>query len=251
MPVTAALITAGVTTGVEGISAAYKNYKAKQIAKSNIRPQYVPNEQILENADLAASRAGTGLSDASRTLYTQENQRNLSQSLDAILRGGGGVNQIADLYANNNDSLLKLTSMDSQLQNANVNTFLNANEAKGKEYQSAWEINQFAPYNDRAQLAATLRNQSQQELSKALQTAEQGTSNYFIGTMYKDSLKNNNNTGNANADGIEGAFKTANDNYTPAPVKANQYYDNPSQRYINLLLQGDQNSLNDYNTGWG
>jgi hypothetical protein len=189
MPVTAALITAGTTAAIQLGSAAIKNRRANKIAKNNVRPDYVPNEQILQNADIAASRAGQGLSDASKTLYGQENERNLSQSLSAILRGGGGVNQISDLYANNNDAMLKLASLDNQLQNQNITQFLNANTAKGQEIQSAWTINEFDPYANNAQLSALLKGQAVQQLNAAGQTLSQGVSNYYTSQMYKDKSK--------------------------------------------------------------
>lgn len=252
--VAAGIASAGLTLQLG--SSIVKNHKAKQIAKANVRPDYTPNPEILQNADLAASRANTGLSDASKTLYGQENERNLSQSLDAILRSGGEANQVADLYANNTDALLKLAAMDSNLQSSNVNAFIGANAAKGSEIQSAWQINEFAPYNDRAQLAALLRMQSQQELNNAIQTGQQGAAQYSMATMYKP--KKEPTTKDANYDDIEGAFNQANMNYTPQQsrtrnpndVYGRDYMDTPSQRYIDAAIKaqlGNEDPLNQYN----
>ncbi len=246
MPVTAALVSAGVGAAVQLGDAAYKNYKAKKIAKSNIRPTYVPSPQIQQNADIAASRAGQGLSDASKALYGQENERNVSQSLDAILRGGGGTNQISDLYANNQDAMLKLASLDNQLQNQNITQFLNENSALGQENQTAWMVNKFDPYANKAQLAALLKEQSVEQLNKAGQTAEQGVSNYLTANLY-----------NNKATPLTQAQKDAKYKYGNVYMPQNQqaegsplgdYQDSPSKRYIDMILNSDPINSNWDNT---
>ncbi len=181
----AALIVGGATLLVEGGVAIAKSQKAKKIAKANMRPTYNVNPEIAQNQQLAASLAGSGFSDATKTLATQTNERNVSQSLDAIMRGGGGVNQVADIYANNQDFLLKLASEDARLQQNNITQFLNANSALGQEEQTAWNVNKYGPYADNAQLVAQLRQESMQALGKGIQGAEQGASNYLTANLYK------------------------------------------------------------------
>lgn len=218
MPVTAAVIGGAEAAGQAGLGL-YQLYKAKQIAKNNIRPEYTPNQQIIQNSDIAASRATTGLNDASLALSTQQNERNLSQGLDAILRSGGGVNQISDLYANNSDTLLKLAALDNQLQGQNVNTFMNANAAKGAEFQSAWQINKYAPYADRAQLASNLQANGFANLGKGIQTGGDTFSNYQLSNMYKNDKKD---------------FQADN----PGSVRGDTY-DTPSNRYIQSILKSN------------
>lgn len=231
MPVTAAVIGGAEAVGQAGLGL-YQLYKAKQIAKNNIRPEYTPNEQILQNADLAASRANTGLSDASLALATQQNERNLSQILDAILRSGGGTNQISDLYANNSDTLLKLAALDNQLQGQNVNTFMNANAAKGGEYQSAWQINKYAPYADRAQLASNLQSNGFGNIGKGIQTGTNTASNYMIGNFYKGQNQQN---GNQNFDVPLSMQQNPPDKYQYGNIYMNP--NGPASNYLKTVLQ--------------
>lgn len=211
MPVTAALITAGTTAAISLGKAAVQNSRAKKIAKANLRPDYVASEQIKENQRLAASLAGTGLSDSTRINAEQSAERNLSQSLNAILRAGGDGNQIADLYANNSDAMLKLAGADAELQRFNISQYLGANAALGGEKQTAWQVNEFAPYANNAQLAAQLRANAMQNASQGINSASQGVSNYLLQDLYKGGAnKSVGSNTNPNGDNILGAFDTAN-----------------------------------------
>lgn len=238
MPVTAALVgSLAAPTIALGTSIA-QNARANKIARNNVRPEYQVNPQIQQNADIAASRASTGLSDASRVLALQGNERNLSQSLDAITRGGGGSNQIADLYSNNADAMLRIAELDSRLQSGNIQQFLNANKDLAQETQSAWSINEFAPYEDKAKLAAQLKLSAMGNKSQALQGYGQAGSNYLLANMYKTNNGANNNS-NQNFDvplSMQGGGGNGNGNYKYGNVYMNQA-NTPAQRYINSAIQ--------------
>lgn len=246
MPVSAAiaLIPAAIQLGTSAV----QNYKAKKIAKNNIRPEYVPNAQVLQNADLTASRASRGLGDASLALATQENQINLSGSLDAILRGGGTTNQIADLYSNNSDAMLKLAALDSQLQDSHIQSFLTANAAKGAENQSAWAINKYGPYADKAQLAAQLRQSAVSNFSGGINGLSSVAANYLKSTLYKSPAPT---TPDKNFDVPVFMQENPQDKYNYGNVYAN----NPAaNNYINSIVQApyDPNAgdaLNTYHNG--
>ena len=260
MPVTAALITAGTTAAISLGTAAVQNHKAKKIAKANIRPDYVPSKQIIENRNLAASLAGTGLSDSTRINAEQSAERNLSQSLNAILRSGGDGNQIADLYANNNDAMLKLASADAELQRFNISQYLGANSALGQENQTAWQVNEFAPYANNAQLAAQLRANAMQNASQGINSASQGVSNYLLQDLYKGAAKSDiasaGNNSNPNGDNILGAFDSAN---KAMPTDYNTKYGQdfvPSQRYLRSSIKSGYDPMyeeylnNNYKSTW-
>jgi len=257
MPVTAALITAGTTAAISLGKAAVQNSRAKKIAKANIRPDYVPSEQIKENRDLAA---GTGLSDSTRINAEQSAERNLSQSLNAILRSGGDGNQIADLYANNNDAMLKLASADAELQRFNIDRFLGANSALGQENQTAWQVNEFAPYANNAQLAATLRANAMQNASQGINSAEKGVNNDLLQDLFKGAAKGDiaspGNNSNPNGDNIMGAFDASN---KAMPTDYNTKYGQdfvPSQRYLRSSIKSGYDPMyqdyfdNAYKSTW-
>lgn len=187
MPVSTALALA--PSAIQLGKSAIQSYKAKKIAKSNVRPDYVPSTQIQENRDLAASLAGTGLSDSTKALYGQQNERNLSQSLGAILRSGGSGNQISDLYANNNDALMKLNSMDAEMQRYNISQYLQTNKDLAQENQTQWQVNEYGPYADKAQLAGQLRLNSQENLGNGLSGLSKTASNYFLKQLYSSANK--------------------------------------------------------------
>lgn len=202
MPVTAALITGAATvipsiiatgtklaeSGAQFGLAAIQNAKAKKIAQSNIRPEYIPNKQIVENKNLAASLAGKGLPDATLQQGQQMNERNLSQSLSAILRSGGDGNQISDLYQANGDIMLKLAAMDAEAQKYNIAQYLSANEKVGQENQTAWMVNKYGPYANQAQLAATLRANAVKNATNAINGAATAEAGLLDSQLYNSSM---------------------------------------------------------------
>jgi hypothetical protein len=284
MPVTAALISAGAT-GLSLGTAAVQNSRAKKIAKANVRPDYVPSQQIQENRDLAASLSGTGLPDSTRVNAEQSAERNLSQSLNAILRSGSDGNQIADLYGANSDAMLKLAGADAELQRFNISQYLGANAALGGEKQSAWQVNEFAPYNNNAQLAAQLRANAVQNASNGINQGISGANNYALANLYKKNADKKATSSDPNSDGLLGAFNSANsfveDNNAKSLIKNDMlslydhyaWYDSkvnrsaqfdglknidaaPSQRYLKSSIRAGYDSAyqdlidNAYKTNW-
>jgi len=256
----AQLAVAGQKAAIGLGTAAIQNARAKKIAKANIRPEYQVNQQVQENRDLAASLAGTGLSDSTRINAEQSAERNLSQSLNAILRSGGDGNQIADLYANNNDAMLKLASADAELQRFNISQYLGANAALGQENQTAWQVNEFAPYANNAQLAATLRANAMQNASQGINSAEKGVSNYLLQDLFKGAAKGDiaspGNNSNPNGDNIMGAFDASN---KAMPTDYNTKYGQdfvPSQRYLRSSIKSGYDPMyqdyfdNAYKSTW-
>lgn len=251
MPVTAALISAGATAVSLG-TAAVQNSRAKKIAKANVRPDYVPSQQIQENKDLAASLAGTGLPDSTRVNAQQSAERNLSQSLNAILRSGGSGNQIADLYGANSDAMLKLAAADAELQRFNISQYLSANAALGGEKQSAWQVNEFAPYTNNAQLAAQLRANAVQNASNGINQGISGANNYALAKLY-DKEKDPTQKSDYN---LSGAFDELN---KKREVDYNTQYGQdftPSQRYIKSVIKSSYDPVyddflnNNYKSTW-
>lgn len=191
MPVTAAAIAAGTKVAESEAQlglAAIQAIQAKKIARNNIRPEYIPNKQIEQNKNLAASLAGKGLPDATLQQGQQMNERNVSQSLSAILRSGGDGNQISDLYQANGDIMLKLAAMDAEAQKYNIAQYLSANEKVGQENQTAWMVNKYGPYANQAQLAATLRANAVKNATNAVNGAVSAEATLLDSQLYNNSF---------------------------------------------------------------
>ena len=128
--------------------------KAKKLAASAVRPEYNIQQPIIDNQALAESRAGQGLSDSSKQLFTTQQDRGLTASIDAILRTGGNANQVNEAYDSFNTGLSRLSLAEDEAKFRNMNMYLRANEQLAQEQDKAWQINKYAPYADQMKLAS-------------------------------------------------------------------------------------------------
>lgn len=165
--VAAAAVGAGVGLAQAGVGIAQK-IKAAKLAKSNIRPILEDNEYLDDAYRVSQARASEGLNESSKQDFLTNNDRNLSSSIDAILKGGGSVNNISDLYDNNQGVLRRLAVADQEMQARNMQTYFAMLDKKQQEDSDQFFLNQYAPYQDKAALAASLAQQGQENLWKGI-----------------------------------------------------------------------------------
>lgn len=141
--------------------------KAAELERS--RPQYKISPLAGEDLSLAQSELSNGNSAAERAYSTLDNQQ-FSSSLGAILKGGGNVNNIGELYGNGQEGRLKLTAMRDNLRLNRVNNLFRASEENQQEQQTAWQLNKFAPWEDKAQANAAARTGAQGQIFNGVNT---------------------------------------------------------------------------------
>lgn len=190
----------GVAQSVQGI---VQNAQAKKIARNNKRPVYKIQQETMDNQALAESRASTGLSDAAMQVLKQGNERGLSSSLEAIMAGGGSVNNIGDLYGNYSDGVSKMALIDEEMRRRNIDNLVTQNMRLGAEKDKAWQVNVFAPYADKAQAAAALKAQGSQNLWKGINTVIGAGANAATAGQYKNEA--NNVYGSSGLNGVSGS----------------------------------------------
>ncbi len=175
MPTGGLLIAGTVAAG----SAAYgigsnisKNRKAKRREDAlGDKPVYNIQEPTLKNQYLAEYNAQQGLSDESRMMYEQQANRGLSESIDALLKAGGGINSISDLYANYQDKGMELANLDDQVRFRNQQLLMAQNEKTGNELDKVYQINKLAPWKDEKQAIAELRTMGRNDLNAGISIA--------------------------------------------------------------------------------
>jgi hypothetical protein len=170
---------------VQGVTGAIQKGKAKRMARANKRPVYEIQKPILDNQSLIESRAGQGLSDAALQTYRQSSERGLTSSIDAILAGGGSVNNIADLYSSFEGGISKMSLIDEEMRTRNVQNLITQNNALAGEQEKAWQINVYAPYADKAQAAAALSKQGTDNIWKGVNSVIGAGTNLATGNLYK------------------------------------------------------------------
>lgn len=183
MPATgipAADIAQGALGLGEAVVGLINDKKTRNIAEQlqRERPQYNISPLVDENLALAKSDLAQGMSSAASKAYTDLDNSQFSSSLGALLKSGGGANDIGALYGNNQEGRLRLAQMKDQLRLNQIQNVLRTSENKQNEQQTAWQLNQFAPWEDRAQANANARLGSQQQIWEGLGTVGAAIGNY-------------------------------------------------------------------------
>jgi hypothetical protein len=139
------------------------NEKKDKAALAALHPAfYKIQSEYFQNRNISEQQAGQGLPSAQRDYMTQGAERGLGAGIDAILRGGGGVNDASLLLSQYNQQIGKIGAEDAAQHIANLEYFKKANADLAGEKTKQWAINEYQPYE------AKLK-----ELKQNVQTDEQ------------------------------------------------------------------------------
>lgn len=145
------------------------NNKAKKTLKE--RPVYKIQDPNFRSKTIAENNAQQGLSDESLQIQEDNANAGLSQSLDVLMKSGGGVNSVSDIYNNFNENVRNLTLVDDQTRFRNQQALISANTMMSDELDKSFQLNQFAPWMDKmqktAQDKATAQNMQMAGISMA------------------------------------------------------------------------------------
>lgn len=183
-PLTIGAIIGGAQGVGQLVTGIVQKSKAAKMARKNPRPKYEIQKEILDNQNLTESKASEGLSDAAKQVYSTGAERGLSSSINAILKGGGSVNNIADIYDTYQGGISKLALIDEEMRARNIQNMINQNNVLASEKDKQWQVNVFAPYADKAQAAAALSKQGMDNIWKGVNTMTGAATNYLMGQQY-------------------------------------------------------------------
>lgn len=159
----------GLGQSVVGLINAEKTKHEAEIL-ANSRPKYNISPLVGEDLSLAESDLSNGMSSAATKAYEDSNNQQFSSSIGAILRNGGPVNNIGDLYGNNQDGRLKLSMMKDNLRLQQIKNLSDARQRMEQEQQTQWQVNDYAPWADKSQANAAARNGAQKQINDGLNT---------------------------------------------------------------------------------
>lgn len=184
MAAVAALIAALAIGGGTAIAGGIKAKKAKQAAALNAknRPVYQTPQSEFDTLSLLENRASQGLSDNSKQYYQQNQDRALTAGINGILQGGGSVNNIDSLLNQYSNANGRLALANDEAQVKNIYSLIGQRQRMADYQDKQFQINDYAPFADRAQQFAQERAQGQGMVSAGLNTAGSGIQN-FIGTL--------------------------------------------------------------------
>jgi|ERR1035437_3922107 hypothetical protein len=196
----------GLATGVVGLINSSKAKKtAEELART--RPLYPISPLAGEDLSLATSDLAN-MGNSATKAYDDLNNQQFSASLGAILKSGGGVNSIGDIYGNNQDGRLRLQQMKDNLRLNQIQNYVRANNAMQQEQQTQWQVNKDAVWKDAAQANAAARQGAQQQISQGLNTAGSAAMYYGqgVGEANKLKLPKYGETNNTNAPQFTGTM---------------------------------------------
>lgn len=144
----AGLITSGLSGLAKTILGADQIADGKEALRNAVRPEYEIQDEYVENVGIANNMAQSGLPAATRDFYSTQAERGLTSSTDAVLRSGGGMNAIADIYDRYNQSNLRLASEDALMRNKNIERLMENNRTLAGQKNIKWSIDKYEPYKD-------------------------------------------------------------------------------------------------------
>jgi hypothetical protein len=199
----------GLYQVAKGLIGESKAAKEEKIAKAN-RPILKPGKEFGENVSLAESELTQGMSAKAQKAYQYATDKATGSSLSAILKGGGNVNNIGDLYGANEEGRMRLSSMQDALRLSQIQSVVSARSAKAQEDQTAWQVNEYAPYKDELQALAKEKQGAADSVSRGIgqiggaamqYSQEKGEANLYekyFGSKNKPPLLNNDISYNRN-----------------------------------------------------
>lgn len=209
--------------------------KARRIQSNNQRPTYNIAPEEKRNQELAEYNSGFGLSEGAKQYYMNNAERGLSSGIDAILKGGGDMNNIGSLYGTFNDSNTRLAMIDDQRRMDNLRQLMNQNRSMRDEKDKSFQFNEYAPYADTAKAASELYSTGSQWISQGVNTGFKAVSTYAEGSNQRRDIRRVN-------EGIDGAEDLGTD-FSGTGSGVGLQNSRSAQSYIG----GGGNSLSSYN----
>lgn len=156
--------------------------KAKKAAREleATRPRATISDLVQQDLDLAENEAASGgLSARAERAYNNLNDKQFSSSLGAILRGGGSVNNVADVFGANDEGKQRLAMLSDQARLNQIGNLTRARSNMVNEQNKVFEFNEWRPWADKAQANAQARQGAENAIWSGIDTAAGAGMQYF------------------------------------------------------------------------
>jgi hypothetical protein len=166
-------VALGVAQTVAGLINAGKT-KKEAARLDKIRPKREISPLYGQNLSLAESELAGGMSQKAESAYNQALDRQQSGSLSAILRGGGDVNSVSDVFAAGEEGRQRLAMLTDELRLKQIDSVLKSRDVLAEEGDKNFIFNDYAPWADKSAANATARKDANAAIWGGLQTATGG-----------------------------------------------------------------------------
>jgi hypothetical protein len=160
------LVTMGALGVGQAVAGLFGKSKAKKEAErlAASRPKYAESPYAKQGLSLAESELSTGMSGEAKNAYEQGIDRDLSTSLNAVLKGGGSVNNIAEVFGASTQGRQRLAMMKDNLRLNQINNVVRAQNTMTEEREKAFQFNEWAPWADAAKANAGARQAAENQI---------------------------------------------------------------------------------------
>lgn len=228
MPDLASTAIGGGIALIDTVTNLVNKKKTKEEARElqRTRPKYQENQLIADDLSLAESEAASGgISARAERAYNNLNDKQFSSSLGAILRGGGSVNNVADVFGENEEGRQRLALISDQARLNQISNLSRARQNQVNEDNKAFEFNEWNPWADRAQANAQARQGAENGVWRGLDNLAGAGMQYF-GQKYNENqydkyFNRGNQTPTSNRGQLDFSF------YKPQPPQDVNPYDAP------------------------
>jgi hypothetical protein len=168
----------GLAQSVVGlINAGKAKREARELEKS--RPQYQISPLAGDELSLTKSELSSGgLSSTGQTAYNDLDNQQFSSSLESLLRGGGSVNNVADVYGQGQTGRLRLAQLNDQMRLQKINNYIGSARYYTEQTDKQFDFNKVRPWMDKAQATGQARQKADAGIWAGLGTAGAGVINY-------------------------------------------------------------------------
>lgn len=179
----------GIGTTVAGI---FEKKSADKTAAQlqATRPKLSNSPYIKDQLSLSESELSTGMSGGAKAAYESDLDKSLSTSLSAILKGGGSVNNVGEIFSNDQQGRGRLAIMKDNLRLAEIDRVSRSRDAAEQEREQQFGINEDAPWKDAAQANAQARQGAENQIWSGLGTAGAGLMRGLEGAKATDDYAN-------------------------------------------------------------
>lgn len=178
-------VGAAIQGGLGAISAITNLVKGNQLEKKadelkRTRPKYSITPESSDELSLAESELSNG-GTASTAAYNNLASGDYANSVDAILKSGGGANNIGDVYGAAENGREKLKLMQDDLRMKNLNNLILARRNMSEQRDKQFQFNQWMPWADKAQAVGLERENADKGAWEGLSTIAQAGMGYSQG----------------------------------------------------------------------
>lgn len=246
----AAAIPVALST-VQIIDSFEKEKKLKQEAAALERNKPVKQTSQFDKDALALneSELANGMSSAAEKAYNDSVDRGLASSISAMLKSGGNVNSIGDIYGATEQGRQNLAIMQDQMRLTQLQNVLHSYDKMASEDEKNWLVNLYGPYKDKLQAIGEQRKAAAQQRVAGMNTLGSGLMSAIGGDGVLKSFTDNLSGSDSPAGVLSGAGYN-----TPAQPVSYQTPTMPTQINPNtnnfLLNDGNNDAFTNFWNTW-